>query len=145
MRFRTAPPLSLFLFIATASPLCAAPIAGNNVVGTTSYPNAGMRRVGAISLSNSLYSGLYGGVLDPVTGYGYFSTAHGLTINPGWVIKVNLNGLLPVEVGAVSCQSGEINLNASVIDSAAGFGYFGTIATPGRVCKIALGAGNNRY
>lgn len=121
--------------------LRSAPIAGNNIVGTTNYPNGGMRRVGALTLSSSLYISLYGGVIDPVTGYGYFSTAHASTINPGWVVKVDLNGPLPVEVGAVSCQTNEVNLNASVVDSAAGFGYFGTVASPGKVCKIALGAG----
>jgi hypothetical protein len=131
----------LLLECAHASLLLAS-VAGINAPGTTSYPQAGMRRVTKLTLSSDNYSGLYGGIIDPVNGYGYFGTAHG--INPGWLIKVNLKGPLPVEVGAAAAASGEANFNSGAVDSAAGYAYVVcTGSTASHVLKFALGSGDN--
>ena len=116
--------------------------AGISVPGTTAYPNAGMRRVGKITLSSVNYSGLYGGAIDLSNGYGYFGTAHG--ISPGWLIKINVNGAMPVEVGAASAAAGEGNLNSGVVDEAAGSIYVLCAASgSGRLLKFSTGAGDN--
>jgi hypothetical protein len=110
--------------------------AGITVPGTTAYPNAGMRRVGKVTLSSATYSGLYGGAVD-ANGYGYFGTAN--AISPGHVIKVDLHGPLPVEVGAGTAAAGEGNLNSIAVDSAAGYLY--VAAAGGRLLKFTTGVG----
>jgi hypothetical protein len=104
-----------------------------------SDPAAGMQRIGKLTLSNDLYRSLYNAVIDPA-GFAYFSTA--AAENPGWIIKVDLRGPLPMEVGAIHVQPGELNLLAGAIDPAAGYAYFGSLGSPGRVIKIALGQGS---
>jgi hypothetical protein len=113
--------------------------AGITVPGSTAYPQGGMRRVGKMTMSAANYSGLYGGLGDGA-GYGYFSTAG--AINPGWLIKVDLQGDVPVEVGAASAAVGEGNLDAGAIDPAAGYAYVVTAGSPAHILKFALGAGN---
>jgi hypothetical protein len=112
--------------------------AGITVPGSTAYPQGGQRRVGKMTMSSVNYSGLYGGVGDGA-GYGYFSTAG--AINPGWLIKVDLTGDTPVEIGAASAASGEGNLDGSAIDAAAGYAYAVIPSNPTKVLKFALGAG----
>ena len=125
------------------SPTAQAATAGLTVAGTTSYPNNGMRRIGTCELSNNLFRSLYTAVYDPTTGFAYFSTAGGAGVNPGHIIKVDCNGPLPVEVGSCQCATGEFNLNSGVLDTVNGYGYFGVLSTsPGRIAKIALGAGS---
>ena len=119
--------LALHLSAATAS----ASIAGHNVVGSTDYPDGGMRRVSALTLSDDLYSHLYSAAYDG-TRYGYFASSHG-----GWVIKVDLAGPTPVEVGATQCL-GAGNMLAGVVDAAAGYAYFGAVA------KIKLDDGSGK-
>ncbi|MCX7826397.1 MAG: Ig domain-containing protein, partial [Verrucomicrobiae bacterium] len=122
--------------------MAIAATAGIVVPGSASYPSNGMRRIGKLTLSKNLYGRLYNGLIDPVNGFGYFSTAGGTNINPGWIIKVDLRGPLPVEVGACQCGPNEFNLNCGVLDVANGYGYFGSIGT-NRIIKIALGSGTN--
>lgn len=131
---------SLFFALLFCAPPASGFQAGITVPGSTSYPLGGMRRVGKTTMSSDLYSGLYGGIIDAGNGYGYFMTAHG--INPGWFVKMNLQGPLPVEVGAASAASGEGNLDAPVIDAAAGYAYVVAATSPAKVLKFALGAGN---
>jgi uncharacterized protein (DUF433 family) len=100
-------------------------------------PAAGMQRIGKVTLSNGLYRSLYNGLIDPVQGFGYFTTA--AAENPGWLIKVDLSGPLPVEVAAIPMQPGEGNLLAGAVDPLAGYAYIGITGSPGRVIKIALG------
>ena len=135
--------LVLFVVGAFTGQAAAAPNveAGQAPPGVVTASTGGMQRLGKLTLSSGSYSGLYSAVIDLVNGYAYFATAN--SINPGWVIKVNIQGPLPVEVGAVAVQPGEYNLDVGVIDVAAGYAYFGTTASPGKVVKIALGAGNN--
>lgn len=101
----------------------------------------GMQRVGKLTLSDARYSSLYNALIDPVNGYAYFTSAH--AIDPGWVIKVDISGPLPVEVGATPVMTGESNLIGGAIDVAAGYAYFGTTNSPAHIIKIALGVGNN--
>ncbi|MBK7496679.1 MAG: hypothetical protein IPI28_15285, partial [Candidatus Omnitrophica bacterium] len=99
-------------------------------------------RVGAVTL-NSGEQSLVSALIDPAAGYAYFGT----WTNPGFVVKVALGAGSdpPTRVGAVTLGPGEYNLKAAGIDTRAGFAYFGsyTVAIPGRVAKVALGAGNN--
>jgi len=117
--------------------------AGIVSAGTTVYPGNGMRRIGACVLSNGLFRSLYNAVYDPTTGYAYFSTAGGTNVNPGHIIKVDLNGSVPVEIGSCQCATGEYNLNCGVLDTVNGYGYFGALSNnPGHIVKIALGTGS---
>jgi hypothetical protein len=132
----------LFAIVAgLARPAAGASTAGITTPGTTAYPNAGMRRLSKLILSTNLYASMYAAVIDRANGFGYFTTAG--AIDPGYVIKVDLRGPVPVELGAVACRSGELNLDAGVIDTAAGFAYFGTTTSPGKIVKIGLGLGTN--
>ena len=97
-------------------------------------------RQGKLTLSDERYSGLYSAVIDPEHGHAYFATAN--SINPGWVIKLDITGAMPVEVGAAHAATGEFNLIGSAIDPSAGFAYFGTTGSPGQIVKVALGAGS---
>src|SRR5438874_10867343 len=119
--------------------------AGITMPGTNVYPNGGMRRIAGTILSDPNYRSLYNGLIDPTTGYGYFSTAAAL--NPGRVIKVDLRGSQPIEVGATPVGSGDINLDSGVLDSsdpdpARHYAYFGTTTSPGRIAKVKLGVDN---
>src|SRR5258706_8845217 len=98
-----------------------------------------MERISKLKLSGSLFRSLYCGVIDTANGFGYFPTAD--SVDPGRVIKVDLRGPVPIEVGAVACLPGEAHLIAGAIDPAAGYAYFGNTDSPGKVIKIALGAG----
>jgi len=49
----------------------------------------------------------------------------------------------PSRVGTVTLNSGENDLESAVIDPSAGYAYFGTSTSPGRVVKVALGSGSN--
>jgi hypothetical protein len=145
-RRRAAPlcVLTLALWFAWAGQgLAQSFTAGLTNIGSTSYPANALRRVSKLKLSNPLYRSLYNALFDAATGYAYFATAGGTNVNPGWIIKVDLNGPVPVELGAAQCQPGEFNLNCGVLDSANGYAYFGATANAGRVIKIALGAGTN--
>ncbi|MBI3878985.1 MAG: hypothetical protein HY301_02850 [Verrucomicrobia bacterium] len=115
--------------------------AGLTNPGSTTYLSNGLRRLNQLTLSQSNYGHLYCAVYDPATGYGYFTSAG--AINPGWVVKVDLNGPAPVERGATNCAAGELNLDAGVLDSAAGVAYFGTTLNPAKIVKIGLGTGTN--
>jgi hypothetical protein len=99
-----------------------------------------MQRIGKATLSTNLLRSLYNGLIDPVAGFGYFSTA--AAENPGWIAKVDLKGPVPVEVAAIHVQTGEGNLLAGAIDPLAGYAYIGTVGSPGKVIKFALGKGN---
>ena len=140
---RTSPPR--VLRAPTASSLVAADnlVAGNASIGTVDYPHGGMRRVSKLTLSSDNYKGLYAAVYDG-TRYAYFSTSHG-----SWVIKVDLSGDVPLEIGAVQC-AGAGNFTAGAIDPAAGYAYFGSVAkiklddgTGIPACVGALALGSN--
>ena len=81
-------------------------------------------------------------VADVVGGYAWFGTDTG----PGRVVKVALGAgdAAPTRVGAVTLNSDERALRSAVIDLANRYAYFGTaVVPPGKVVKVALGAGNN--
>ncbi|MBI1784163.1 hypothetical protein HYR69_03385, partial [Candidatus Sumerlaeota bacterium] len=115
------------------------PIAGIAVPGSPVYPSGGMRRVGRVILSDTNYSHLYCAVIDTNTGYALFTSAG--AINPGRIIKVDLNGPLPVEVGATQAALGELNLIGGAYDPTTGYAYFGTTTVPGKVVKVRMEAG----
>ncbi len=91
----------------------------------------GMQRIGALTLSNGAYGGLYSATIDPVNGYAYFAG------KSGWVVKMDIKGPLPVELGAVQCPSGQPS--TALIDVAAGYAYFIT----SKIDRVALGVGDN--
>lgn len=96
----------------------------------------GMTRLGKVILSDAANErSLYNLVYDPA-GFVYTSGSHGNKI-----AKVDVRGAVPVEVGSAILAGGEAGLTCGVIDPSAGYAYFGTSATPGKVVKIALGAG----
>ncbi len=101
-------------------------------------------RVGAVTLSIG-ENELQAAVIDPANGYAYFGT--GEPFVPGRVVKVALGAgaNLPTRVGAVTLEDGENQLASAVIDVVGGYAYFGTgvSGVPGRVVKVALGAGAN--
>ena len=112
---------ALLLSLCTAAAGTALLSIGNSNIGSTDYPQGGMRRVSKLTLSQDAYSHLYAATYDG-TRYAYFTSSHN-----GWVIKVDLSGDVPVEVGAAQCL-GAGNFTAAVIDPAAGYAYFGSIA-----------------
>jgi hypothetical protein len=103
---------------ALAAPLSSPALlsAGNDNVGTTDYPQGGMRRVSKLTLNDPLYKGLYVAVYDG-SQFAYFGTSHG-----AYIIKVDVSGPTPVQVGAVQCPS---SATSAVIDPVAGYAYFG--------------------
>ncbi len=115
------------------------PIAGNNVVGSTTYPNGGITRRGAVNF-------LSGGsnyvvvLVDSDNGYAYL----GANTVPSVVTKVSLgSGLNPPELlGSVQLNTGEDDLQCGVIDTSNGYAYFATGTTPGIIVKVALGVGD---
>lgn len=106
------------------------PIAGNATVGTTAYPNGGVRRLGGLSLNGDI--GLRCAVLDAAGGYAYFGSGN----DPASVVKVRLSDF--VHVGTLTLNSGESELWSAVLDTSAGYAYFGTSTWPGIVVKVRL-------
>lgn len=103
--------------------------------------NAPPTRVGAVLLPPGT-SALYSAVINTATGHAYFGT----NTAPGQIVKISLGtgNALPTYIGILFLPSGvgENNLVSAVLDANAGFAYFGTGTTPGRVIKVALGTGN---
>ena len=96
----------------------------------------GMTNLGRAILSDPVNErSLYNLVYDPA-GFVYTSGSHGNRI-----AKVDVRGSVPVEVGSAVLAGGESGLICGAIDPAAGYAYFGSSASPGRIVKIALGAG----
>jgi len=100
-------------------------------------------RIGAATLDTWEYNP-FTAVIDAANGHAYFGT----WTNTGRVVKVALGAGSdpPIRVGAVTLDTGENNLRSAVIDAASGYAYFGTtssLESPGRVAKVALGAGSD--
>jgi hypothetical protein len=130
---QAAPPL--------ASLLPSEFIAGNNVVGSTNYPNGNMKRIDAVTLPSD-ESNLTCAVMDADHGYAYFGTTSSSGV-PATVVKVALSSGAnpPVRVGAVTLEHGEESLSCAVIDAANGYAWFATGTVPAKLVKVALGAG----
>ncbi len=129
-------PLRLVLFLLCASGF--ADTAGITVPGTTIYLHGGMRDKGHLILSDVNYSHLYNALYDPNTGYALFMTAG--AINPGRIVKVDLNGALPVEIGAAQA-TGTSNLIGGAYDPTTGYAYLGNTGGPGRIIKVRMESG----
>jgi len=108
-------------------------------------------RAGAVTL-NTGETNLYSAVIDPTNGYAYFGTGRylGMGDSPSRVVKIALGvgSDPPTRVGAATLESAEILLRSAVIDTASSYAYFGTVSgtpfsDPGRVVKVALGAGSD--
>jgi hypothetical protein len=98
-------------------------------------------RVAAVTL-DYLEDRLRCGVIDRGAGNAYFGTFTW----PGRVVKVSFGfgGNPPIRVGsAVLSTLDEGGLGCAVLDSGAGYAYFGANSSPGHVVKIALGTGSN--
>ena len=98
-------------------------------------------RVGAVTL-NTGEDAVSAAVIDEGAGYAYFGTY----TSPARVVKVALGAGAnpPTRVGALTLNTGEDYVaGAAVIDTTPGYAYFGTYTSPGRVVKVALGAGAN--
>ena len=101
------------------------------------------QRIGALTLETGEDYPI-SAVIDPVAGYAWFGTG----TQPGHVVKVALGqgDNLPTRVGAetlIGGDPGEDSLQCAVIDTEAGYAYFGTATDPGRVIKVALGEGDD--
>lgn len=97
-------------------------------------------RVGALTL-NSMEDRLRCGVIDWAGGHALFGTYTW----PGRVVKVALGGPAapPTRVGAATLVGMEEGgLLCAGADIGAGYAYFGTAASPGRVVKVAIGSGS---
>jgi hypothetical protein len=116
------------------------PTAGWSSIGSTAYPNGGMRRLDAAGNLRPRESFLSSAVIDTAAGYAYFGTYAW-----GSVVKVSLGSgsSAPTRVGAVTLNAGEDVLHSAVIDPAAGYAYFGTYTSPGIVVKVSLGSGSS--
>jgi hypothetical protein len=112
------------------------PIAGRTQIGTTNYPNGGMRRIDA---AHDLLceKDLASAVIDATHGFAYFGTR----TTPGRVVKVALGigSAAPSRTSALILRTGENNLTSAAIDPSAGYAYFGTMTAPGQVVKVRLG------
>ena len=131
---------SLVAWWLTLGSVALADTAGVLSQGTTAYPSAGMRRVNKITLSNPLYRGMYLGLIDEPRGYAYFTSAG--SVNPGWFVKVNIQGDVPWEVGADHGGTNEAIFIAGVLDSELGYAYVGTTMSPYKIVRFALGIGD---
>jgi hypothetical protein len=101
--------------------------------------SAAPTRIGAVTLAASEV-GTMSATIDPANGFAYFGTATYTGDGQSRVVKVGLGtgNTAPTRVGA-AVMSGEGRIRSGVIDSANGFGYFGTY--DGYVVKVNLGAG----
>jgi len=112
-------------------------------LGSSSNPPT---RVGSITLQAG-EDYLRCAVIDTANGYAYFGS--GYAFPGGRVVKVALGvgSNPPTRVGALILQPDEDRLACAVIDTANGYAYFGretyNDGVPGRVIKVALGAGSN--
>jgi hypothetical protein len=107
------------------------PLFGNTTVGSSSYPNATLKRVGALTF-NTGEDNAFTGVVDTVNGFAYFGT----NTSPGQVIKVRLSDF--TRVGSLSAAAGEDFFVGSAIDVANGFAYFSTNESTSNIVKIQL-------
>ncbi len=112
------------------------PIGGNNVIGSATYPNGGMRRLDKATATANLFRCATG---DTTTGYAYFGT----DTSPGTIVKVAMGAgsTPPAQVATLTLPAGDNQLSSVIIDTANSYAYFGTYTRPGRVIKVALGAG----
>src|SRR5207245_2025741 len=97
-------------------------------------------QVGSLSF-NSGEINLVSSVIDSTGGTAYFGTDPFTNYRlpselPGLVVKVDVSTF--TNASAISMSPGETNASPSVIDSAAGFAYFGTSASLGSIVKIRL-------
>ena len=92
-------------------------------------------RVGAATLGVNEYSGKYG-CIDAVGGFAYFGAAGSLA-----KVAVGAGSASPSRIGAVQFNAGEA-FECAAIDTAGGYGYFGSMTTAGTIAKVALGSGN---
>lgn len=121
----------ILLLVASVGGHAQDPIAGNNTVGTTAYPNAGMRRVGALALNRD--EGLEGGaVLDAGAGYAYFGSLDGS------VVKVRLSDLTRAGALALILDPNDRHVWCGVLDAPAGYAYFGCGWDSTFVAKVRL-------
>jgi Calx-beta domain-containing protein len=94
-------------------------------------------RVGSLTV-NPGEKGLISAVIDTPAGFAYFGslTDTQFVSNIGVIVKVRLSDF--TEVGSLTLNSTERFPAAAVIDTSAGFAYFGTITSPGIVVKVRL-------
>jgi len=93
-------------------------------------------------------------VIDPTEGYAYFVTSY----TPSRVVKIALGDgdAAPTRVASTPLENGEYGIEAALIDASSGYAYLGTQSAsggadenhiaqtrPGRVIKVALGAGSS--
>jgi len=103
--------------------------------------NTAPTRVQAITLRSGEEQ-LETGLIDTINGNAYFGTV----TRPGRVVKVSLQEKTGSDTlrrdGAVNTAlTSEALLATGVLDAANGHAYFGTQTIPGRVIKVAMGAG----
>ena len=77
-------------------------------------------------------------VIDPAGGFMYFATGGSAvqTPSPAKIHKISLDTFSVVST--LTLNEGEENIRSGVIDTAAGFAYFGTNTSQGKILKIRL-------
>lgn len=99
--------------------------------------NAPPVRVDAVTL-NPGEGRLRSAVIDVANGYACFGTSPDAG-TPSTVVKIGLGGTgAPVRLGALQMEAGDEQFNTAVIDSAAGYAYWGCFRGNGRITKVAL-------
>jgi Divergent InlB B-repeat domain len=97
-------------------------------------------RIGAVTTTGA--DSANAAAIDTVNGYAYFGSFNW----PAKVVKIALGVGInpPTLVGSLTLDGshGEADLTSAVLDTANGYGYFGTYGDPGIVIKVALGVAN---
>jgi len=126
-----------------ASPAAIDSAAGFLYFGTHTWPGvivkvrlSNFTRVGSLVL-NPGEAFLGSAVIDPAAGFAYFAgILNPGSTNQGIVVKIRLSNF--TRVGSLILDPSERFLSSALIDSAAGFAYFGTSTSPGGIVKIRL-------
>ncbi|NLN92875.1 MAG: hypothetical protein GX130_06145 [Candidatus Hydrogenedens sp.] len=108
--------------------------------GTADYPNAALKRLdGTVDFRDD--RDVICTLIDDEKRYAYLGTGG----KPARVIKMDLGTEeedMPVHVATLLLEGDEAELSCGVIDSEAGFAWFGTDTNPSKIIKIALGEGS---
>ena len=141
--FTNASAISMSPGETNASPSVIDSAAGFLYFGTYTWPGVIVKvrlsdftRVGSLVL-NPGEAFLGSAVIDPAAGLAYFAgILNPGSTNQGIVVKIRLSDF--TRVGSLIMDSSERFLSSALIDSAAGFAYFGTSASLGSIVKIRL-------
>lgn len=114
---------------------------GNSFPGSPLYPESAVMRLDAASDFRDDRN-VRCTLIDDAGRYAYLGTWG----SPARIIKMDLGedtADLPVQVATLVLEGGEQNISCGMIDSDAGFAWFGTESNPARIIKVSLGEGTD--